>query len=204
MSESEIITIIIAFNSLIKVISQLCSVTHGFWKLCLGSCATKLFFIPIKGEPTGIAFIDSKSIKVCHNLRIPRHKVFKGTAARSKGTLGWFYGFKLHILTNRLGDIVAAKLIFANIDDRKPVREISKGLIDRLYVDKGYISKALAEGLKVDLVTLITALLNNMKPKALVAWKRAMLSKRFIIKTIIDQLKNISQIEYACHWSLCG
>ena len=76
------------------------------------------FFTHVKGEPTGIEFIDSTSIKVCHNLRIPRHKVFKGTAARGKGTMGWFYGFKLHIITNHLGDIVAAKLTPANTDDR--------------------------------------------------------------------------------------
>lgn len=106
------------------------------------------FFIHVKGEPTGIEFIDSTSIKVCHNLRIPRHKVFKGTAARGKGTMGWFYGFKLHIITHHLGDIVAAKLTPANTDDRKLVREMSKGLFDKLYADKGYLSKVLTEDLK--------------------------------------------------------
>lgn len=45
-------------------------------------------FTHVKGEPTGIEFIDSTSIKVCHNLCIPRNKVFKGTAARGKGTMG--------------------------------------------------------------------------------------------------------------------
>ncbi|ENM5740627.1 IS982 family transposase, partial [Vibrio mimicus] len=84
------------------------------------------FFTHVKGVPIGIEFIDSTSIKVCHNLRIPRHKISKGIASRGKGTMGWFYGFKLHIITNHLGDIVAAKLTPANTDDRKPVRELSK------------------------------------------------------------------------------
>ncbi len=86
------------------------------------------FFTHLKGQPKGIEFIDSTSIKVCHNLRIPRHQVFKDTAARGKGTMGWFYGFKLHIIVNHLGEIVAAKLTPANVDDRTPVKALSKGL----------------------------------------------------------------------------
>ncbi len=130
------------------------------------------FFTHVKGEPTGIEFIDSTSIKAFHNLRIPRHKVFKGTVA--------------------------------NTDDRKPVRELSKGLFDKIHADKGYISKALTEDLKEDRITLITTHRKNMKPKAIAAWDRALLSKRFIIETINDQLKNISQIEHSRHRSLHG
>ncbi len=106
--------------------------------------------------------------------------------------MGWFYGFKFHIITNHLGEIVAAKLTSANTDDRKPVRELSKGLFDKLYADKGYISKALSDDLKADGITLVTTQRKNMKPKILAAWDKAMLSKRFIIETINDQLKNIS------------
>lgn len=162
------------------------------------------YFTHMKGQSTGIEFIDSTSLKVCYNLRIPRHKVLKDTAARGKGTMGWFYGFKLHIIVNHLGDIVAAKLTPGNIDDSAPVRALSKGLLDKLYGDKGYISQALAADLKEDGVTLITSYKKNMKPKLLSAWDRAMLSKRFIIETINDQLKNISQIEHSRHRSLHG
>lgn len=105
---------------------------------------------------------------------------------------------------NHLGDIVAAKLTSANTDDRKPVQELSKGLLDKLYADKGYISKSLTEDLKEDDITLITTYRKNMKPKVLATWDRAMLSKRFIIETINDQLKNISLIEHSRHRSLHG
>jgi hypothetical protein len=70
--------------------------------------------------------------------------------------MGWFCGFKLHIITNHLGDIVASKFTPANTDDRMPVREWSKGLLDKLYADKGNISNALTEDLKADGITLIT------------------------------------------------
>lgn len=118
--------------------------------------------------------------------------------------MGWFYGFKLHIITNHLGDIVAAKLSPANTDDRKPVRELSKGLLDKLYADKGYISKALTDDLKEDGIALVMSQRKNMKSKFLAAWDGVMLSKRFIIETMNDQLKNISQIEHSRHRSLHG
>jgi len=109
--------------------------------------------------------VDSTRLKVCHNLRIPRHKVFEGVASRGKGTMGWFYGFKLHLIVNHKGDILAAKLTPANIDDRKQVPEMAENLFGKLYGDKGYISKALAGTLFDKNVELITNIRKNMKAR---------------------------------------
>ncbi|MEP8782010.1 IS982 family transposase, partial [Enterobacter ludwigii] len=100
------------------------------------------YFASLKSEPTGIEFVDSTSIKVCHNLRIHRHKTLSGLASRGKGTMGWFYGFKLHLIVNHQGGIVAAKITPANIHDTKPVADMAFSPMDKLYADKGYISKA--------------------------------------------------------------
>ncbi len=162
------------------------------------------YFTHIKGKPTGISFVDSTSIKVCHNLRIERHKTFAGIAKRGRGTMGWFYGFKLHIIVNHLGDIIAAKITPANVDDRKPVPELAKNVVGKLYGDKGYISQALSSDLFDKGVELVTNVKKNMKAKLISAWDRAMLSRRFIIETINDQLKNITQIEHSRHRSVHG
>ena len=162
------------------------------------------YFTHLKGEPTGIAFIDSTRLKVCHNLRIPRHKVFEGVASRGKGTMGWFYGFKLHLIINHQGDILEAKLTPANVDDRKPVPEMTDNLFGKLHGDKGDISKALAGTLFDKGVELNTNVRKNMKARLLSLWDRAILKKRFIIETINDQLKNISQIEHSRHRSIHG
>ncbi len=162
------------------------------------------YFTHVKGKPTGISFVDSTSIKVCHNLRIERHKTFAGIAKRGKGTMGWFYGFKLHIIVNHVGDILAAKITPANVDDRKPVPELAKDVIGKLYADKGYISKALSSDLFDKGVELVTNVKKNMKAKLLSAWDKAMLSRRFIIETINDQLKNITQVEHSRHRSVHG
>jgi hypothetical protein len=162
------------------------------------------YFSSLKGKPTGIEFIDSTSLKVCHNIRIPRHKTFDGIAQRGKGTMGWFYGFKLHLIVNYRGEIVAAKVTTANVHDAKPVEELAQGLTDKLYGDKGYLSKALESTLFEKGVKLITTVRKNMKAKAMSLWDRAMLSRRFIIETINDQLKNISFIEHSRHRSING
>ena len=162
------------------------------------------YFSTLKGEPSGLEFVDSTSLKVCHNIRIPRHKTFDGIAARGKSTMGWFFGFKLHLIVNHLGEVVAAKLTPANVHDTTPVAEMAEGLPDKLYGDKGYVSKALEGTLLEKGVKLITNVRSNMKPRFHSAWDRAMLSKRFIIETINDQLKNVSQIEHSRHRSTNG
>ena len=162
------------------------------------------YFVHCKGKPTGIAFVDSTSIKVCHNIRIPRHQVFKGSAEWGKSTMGWFYGFKLHLIVNHKGEILATKLTPCNVDDRKPVPDLTKDLFGKLYGDKGYVSKALGEQLFDQGVEFKTNVRSNMKARAIALWDKIMLRKRFIIETVNDQLKSITQIEHSRHRSMHG
>ena len=80
------------------------------------------------GECSGISFIDATSLKVCHNRRIPRHRVFSNLAARGKTSVDWFFGFKLHLVVNECGELLNFTLTPGNIDDRKPVLELLKDL----------------------------------------------------------------------------
>jgi len=159
------------------------------------------FLMSRKGEVTGISFIDSTPIIVCHNRRINSHKGFKHVAKRGKNSMGWFYGFKLHIVTNDKGELLAVKLTPGNVDDRDPVQELTTGLIGKLFGDKGYISKKLFEELFARGLQMVTRLKKNMKNKLMPMWDKIMLRKRAIIETVIDQLKNISQIEHSRHRS---
>ena len=58
-----------------------------------------MFFLNLHsfGRCTGITFVDSTMIPVCHNLRRYANKVFAGLATDGKGTMGWCHGFKLHL-----------------------------------------------------------------------------------------------------------
>lgn len=149
-----------------------------------------------------IAFVDSTPLRVCKNLRIPRHKTFKLQAGRGKSSTGWFYGFKLHLVADDEGNIVSFSLSSGNTDDRKPVRQLLKAYTGKLFGDRGYISKKLKAELAEKGINFITTLKSNMKPQVLEAFDKALLRKRSIIETINDQLKNISQIEHSRHRSL--
>ncbi|MQL49827.1 IS982 family transposase [Photorhabdus khanii] len=157
-----------------------------------------------KEKSQGMAFIDSTKIAVCHNLRIPRNKVFEGVAQRGKTSMGGFYGFKLHLVMNDCGERLSVKLTRGNTDARHPVKEWVKGLTGHLYGDKGYLSQALSDELEAEGITLITRVRCNRKAKFLSLWDKIMLRKRFLIETVNDPLKNISQIEHSRHRSIVG
>jgi len=154
-----------------------------------------------KGQATGIAFIDATSLVVCHNRRIQSHKVFKQVAQRGKTSVGWFYGFKLHLVVNDRGELLAFQITPGNTDDRQPVPRLVKGLTGKLFGDRGYISQKLFEALLEQNLQLITKLRKTMRNKLLPLADKLLLRKRALIETINDQLKNISQIEHTRHRS---
>lgn len=153
------------------------------------------------GRCTGLSFVDSTALRVCHNRRITRHKVFVGKATRGQSSTGWFFGFKLHLVVNDRGDIVAFHLTPANVDDRQPVPRLAAKLFGKLFGDKGYVSTPLFKALFDQGVTLITNVRANMKNRLIPLFDKLMLRKRWIIETINDQLKNISQIDHSRHRS---
>lgn len=154
------------------------------------------------GTCTGISFLDSTPIAVCDNHRIVQHKVFEGLARRGKSSTGWFFGFKLHLLVNDQGELLNFALTPGNVDDRKPVPKLVKDLFGKIFADKGYLSQPLFRQLLETFgVQLITKLKSNMKNRLLPLADRLLLRKRAIIETIVDQLKNISQIEHTRHRS---
>ena len=152
----------------------------------------------------GIAFIDSTPLKVCHNCRIKQHKTFANLAQRSKNSMGWYFGFKLHLIIDDTGELISFFITAANYDDRKGLKAMAQFIQGKLYGDKGYISKTLKAMLKSQQTDLITHTRKNMKKEALDEFDKAMLKKRSLIETVFNQLKNSCQIEHSRHRSLLG
>ena len=157
-----------------------------------------------KGRCTGIAFIDSTPLAVCDNHRIATHKVFAGSAARGKTSMGWVYGFKLHLIVNDEGERLALHVPPGHVDDRRPVEQRATGLGGQLCGDRGSISQALHDLLLGQGLELLTTIRKNMKNRVMRLWDTLLLRKRVLIETVNDPLKNISQIAHTRHRSVTG
>ena len=181
----------VSYNRFVELQKKVVVKLAIFLKMfCLGKC-------------TGISYIDSTPIRVCHIKREKQHKVFKGFAQKGQCSLGWFYGFKLHLIINDKGEILDFIITPGNIDDRKPLSDMNlhKRIFGKLFGDKGYISKDLFEQLFIDGVHLITKIKKNMKNSLMLLQDKIALRKRALIETVNDELKNICQVEHTRHRS---
>lgn len=183
---------LVSYNRFVEFIpSALVPLCAYFQQFCLGDCS-------------GVSFIDSTSLEVCLNQRIASHKVFAGLAERGKTSTGWFFGFKLHLVINDRGELLSVLLTPGNVDDRKPVPRLVRQLFGKVFGDKGYLSQPLYVLLRQTFgVQLVTKLRSNTKNKIpMNLMDRILLRKRAIVESVIDQLKNISQIEHSRHRSV--
>src|SRR5215213_2331240 len=155
----------------------------------------------LSGEQTGVYFVDSTKLAVCHNRRIHRHKVFDGLAARGKTSMGWFYGLKLHFVINHKGQIMALKITPGNTADSTVLDEITRHLAGKLYADKGYIGQDLFKTLWQRGLHLITGIRRDMRNYLMPMADKIMLRKRFVIETVLDTLKSEMGLEHSRHRS---
>lgn len=224
LSESEMMTIFICFhlshytnfkafyNHRVKAYWQ--DYFPGLVSYERFNCLQKRLIVPFvvllkyrcMGKCRGINFIDSTPIRACHIKREKQHKVFCDIATKGKSTMGWFYGFKLHLVINDKGEILSFVLSKANTDDRNTgvMEQLTKNIFGKLFGDRGYISKVLAGYLWNDGIHLIYKLRKNMKQQNLSDADKVLLRKRALIESVNDELKNICSIEHTRHRSLHG
>ena len=155
----------------------------------------------IMGGKTGTYYMDSTPLPVCKNQRIGRHKTFQYLAKRGRSSMGWFYGFKLHLVINDQGHIMAVRITQGNVDDRVPVDSMTQNLMGVVAADRGYISGNLFEKLYQRGLKLVTTLKKNMKPKVMGFGERVLLRKRFLVETVNDLIKNQGNFQHSKHRS---
>ena len=156
------------------------------------------------GKCTGISIIDSTPLVSCHIKRANSHRTMRGWAAKGKCTMGWFYGFKLHIVINERGEIIQWTLTPGNTDDREPLKDkdFTQRLFGKIFADRGYISQELFENLFVDDIHLVTKIKKNMKNSLMNLYDKILLRKRALVETVNDELKNVCNIEHTRHRSI--
>ena len=155
-------------------------------------------------KKTGIYFIDSSPLKVCHIKRAKRHKTFDEVASYGKSSMGFYKGFKIHLIINEIGEIINYRITKSNVDDRKVAYDLARNISGKLYADKGYISRDLVKKLAYNDLELIHNVRSNMNDIYIADIDKLMLKKRFIIETVFGKIKQSTDIENSRHRSLNG
>ncbi len=179
---------------------------NRFVELMKYALLTLALFLRMKclGKCTGISFIDSSSLKVCHNKRIHSNKVFKGIAKRGKTSIDWFFGFKLHLVFNHFGEIVDFLLTQGNIADNNydVLNSLTKQITGKLFGDKGYILKSDTFQEFYDKgVHFVTKIRTNMKNILMNIFDKLLLKKRGLAESAIGNFKSSISIEHTRHRS---
>ena len=182
---------LVSYNRFVELIPETLTPLWTYLRMRFGRCS-------------GISFIDSTPIKVSENQRIANHRVFQAMAGRSKTSMGWFYGFKLHIIINDVGELLAVEVTPDNTDDRTPVRGLTEDLFGKLFADKGYVSQELFDDLFARGLQLVASIRKNMENKLMLVLDKLLLKKRMLIETVIDQLKNLYHLEHTRHRSVAN
>lgn len=155
----------------------------------------------LSGKRDDIYFIDSTKMQICHNKRTNSNRVFRGLAMIGRSSYGWFMGFKLHLIINSKGQIIAVKITAGNADDRSVVPQLTKNLSGKIFGDKGYISQALFNQLFKRGLKIVTGIKANMKNYLLSLNEKIFLRKRSVIESVFDILKNHMGLEHTRHRS---
>lgn len=146
-----------------------------------------------KNVKQSLYFIDSSKIAVCWNKRIFNHKVCKWVAQRWKSTMGRFYWFKLHIITDSFWNLMRIKVTAWNIDDRNPVLSMIKSLTWMLVWDAWYIWEELRGKLLEKWIHFLTWVKKNMN-KLMAAWQHKILKARQIVESCFSSLKGTKDL----------
>lgn len=154
------------------------------------------------GKRTGIYYIDSSCLPVCHLKRQRRHKTFDKIASFGRTSIGWFFGLKLHLVTNERGELIAFKITSGSSSDSKSAESLLTALRGLAFGDKGYIGKKLFETLFQKGLKLITRKRKNMVPMVLNEYEHQLLNQRNTIETVINHLKHHYQVWHTRHRSM--
>lgn len=155
-----------------------------------------------QAKRTGFYIADSKPLAVCDNHRINSNKVFAGLAARGKSSMGWFYGFKAHLVINQYGELVNFVLTSGNVADNNGsvLIELLADLQGQCFADRGYLTKLFSQFYQQGL-QIVTKLRRKMKNTLMVLGDKLKLRKRGLIESVNDLLTSVFDVAHTRHRS---
>lgn len=137
---------------------------------------------------TAAKFADSTNLPVCSIKREFSHQVMKLFATKSKTTMGWFYGLRLHVLCNELMQILECRITTATVGERAALESMWNYIFGLIVADAGYLGQEFQTRARSLGKQLLTGARANMK-KLLTKKQHELLQLRQVIETIFSVLK---------------
>lgn len=154
----------------------------------------------MQGAHTGIYYIDSTCLPVCHLKRSRSHRTFNGVAQYGRTSVDWFFGLKLHLVMNEQAQLMQFSLTSGHTHDSHEAFKLLASLKGWAFGDKGYLGQPLFEQLQAQGVKLITRRRKNMKPtEPLSSEETQRLNQRGLIETVFGHLKQHYQLWHTRH-----
>lgn len=150
-----------------------------------------------------LQFADSSKLEVCRIKREFTHRVAKGCATKSRSTMGWYYGFKLHLVVSTDGQLLAWRITTATVDDRKGLALIWEELTGMIVADAGYLGSNWQEA-AADLGLTLMAGAKKVMKKLMSRWQHALLQARQRVESVFSVLKLRLGIETSLPRSVTG
>jgi len=153
------------------------------------------------GAKTQLYYIDSTKLQVCDGHRRGQHKVFQGLAKSGRTSMGWFFGLKLHLVVNHLGELMSFQITSGNVSDsnNQVLGNLLQNLKGKVFGDKGYIGNNLFNDFLKKGVKIITRIKRNMKNKLIDLNEKMLLRKRGVVESCINLMKCIANVEHSRH-----
>ena len=139
-------------------------------------------------------YIDSFSLKACHNKREKSHRTLKKISRKGKTSVGFFYGSKLHTIFSIDGKLNNFLITPGNVSDcnEKVIDQLCSDKHCVIYGDKGYLLRLTKrEQLTKKGIRFVTKTRSNMKPAILSPEDKYFLkklSKLFILMGIATKV----------------
>jgi hypothetical protein len=159
-----------------------------------------------------LTFVDSTSIPVCKIWRSSSHKVMKVLAHKSKTTIGWYYGIKLHIICDENGNLIDLAFTTSTVDDRIPLAGFLKRIFGKIIgADGGYCGQNVINKAKETGNIVLATVRKNMKTIS-TKWQNEVLKLRSVVERCFSAMKTRLNLVtslprsingYLAHYSRC-
>lgn len=136
-----------------------------------------------------VKYTDATDLPVCLKKNADSHRVMQAFSSIARSSKGWFYGLKMTMTRDSLGNILGIHFSDSNKNDRDIFRRINRNIEGVIVADAGYVSKQLERDMNVEGKRWIFIQPYKSMKKLALPWQIKLYRSRFRIEFDFRNLK---------------